>query len=329
MNSPPPTFQVALSPWLTLTDDQTRGEQVAFDIGPDEQAYLAFAQQPLDYRVERSHGSFVRTRGREPQTYRVLAFSEIGCSLDLTISDEPFNIHSVQPLGEELLLACARCVYHGSGDFDRNGRVYSREGVFRREILLGDGIQSLQTTSTGTIWTSYFDEGVFGNRGWYDPVGSSGLVSWNSGGGKESEFQPGGGLDQICDCYALNVASDRDVWLYYYTSFPLVHMRDRTVRGVWKVPIAGSHHLVVGHGYVLMDGGYDDRNAFWLLKLWGKDNVEAIARLEFSGFQGEELGSGFAAGRGNTLYFQNGQHLYRYRIEDALTFEWESASRNP
>ena len=31
----------------------------------------------------------------------------------------------------------------------------------------------------------------------------------------------------ICDCYAVNVASDEDVWCYYYAEFPLVHLRSR------------------------------------------------------------------------------------------------------
>ncbi|WP_176444820.1 hypothetical protein [Paenibacillus herberti] len=40
-----------------------------------------------------------------------------------------------------------------------------------REFLLGDGIQSVQVTDKGIIWTSYFDEGVFGNNGWDKPIG--------------------------------------------------------------------------------------------------------------------------------------------------------------
>jgi hypothetical protein len=38
--------------------------------------------------------------------------------------------------------------------------------VFRRELLLGDGVQSVQAMPSGVIWTSYVDEGIFGRLGW-------------------------------------------------------------------------------------------------------------------------------------------------------------------
>ena len=82
------------------------------------------------------------------------------------------------------------------------------------------GIEDVQVTESGIIWTSYFDEGVFGNRGWNDPIGKNGLVAWNGLGEKIYEFLPTTELGEICDCYALNVISDREVWLYYYTEFP-------------------------------------------------------------------------------------------------------------
>jgi len=92
--------------------------------------------------------------------------------LDVAIECERFTIHDVQPLPNELLLACARSFYKGPDDFEKNGRIDTRDGEFLREILLGDGIQTVQAMSSGVIWTSYFDEGVFGNYGWTDPVGA-------------------------------------------------------------------------------------------------------------------------------------------------------------
>lgn len=34
----------------------------------------------------------------------------------------------------------------------------------------------------GRIVTSYFDEGIFGNFGWDQPLGASGLVVWDEQG---------------------------------------------------------------------------------------------------------------------------------------------------
>jgi len=317
-----PTFEVDLRPWWTLDEEQTQGEFVAFDVGPAGSAYLTFARKPADYRIETPHRSVGKTKGRQPQTYRVLAVGNIGCELDVTIAEEPFNIHHVQPLGNELLLACARCQYRGGNDSDRNGRVYSREGNLLGEMVLGDGIQSLQTTSQGALWTSYFDEGVFGNYGWNEPIGRSGLVAWDRQGTREYEFTPTGPLDIICDCYAMNVATDRDVWFSYYRDFPLVHLRDRKVHGVWETSIAGSSTLAVAYGYALMDGGYHDRNAFCLLELARTGKAVQLARFEIKGVEGESLGAPAAMGRGDSLNFLSGPRLYRFTIDDALAYHW-------
>jgi hypothetical protein len=36
--------------------------------------------------------------------------------------------------------------------------------MLKREFLLGDGIEDVQTDRKGHIWVAYFDEGVFGAR---------------------------------------------------------------------------------------------------------------------------------------------------------------------
>ena len=101
-------------------------------------------------------------------------------TLNVFVENEPFEIHAVQPLFDALLLVCHRSRYRGPNDFDRNGRVYSREGKVLDSILLGDGIESVQTTNHGVIWTSFFDEGVFGITGGVNQSGHP--VSWRGTG---------------------------------------------------------------------------------------------------------------------------------------------------
>src|SRR4051812_29941082 len=211
------TRSIQISPVVSLAPLIGDAQLVAFNVGPDGVVYLVIAQRPLDYREESGNASFPKTIPRQPQKYRVLALSGSQPILDITIENELFNIHNVQPLADELLLVCSHSHYRGPDNYEKNGRVYRRDGTFVREILLGDGIQDVQTTPGGVIWTSYFDEGVFGNYGWDDPVGASGLVAWDASGKKLYEFAPTGGLDSICDCYALNVLDEENVWLYYYT----------------------------------------------------------------------------------------------------------------
>jgi hypothetical protein len=88
---------------------------------------------------------------------------------------------------------------------------------------LGDGSQDLQTTANGQIWVSYFDEGVFGLG-----IGRAGLICFDSSGTpvfRYSDLAESQQLAFIDDCYALNVISDDEVWLCYYSDFPLVCLR--------------------------------------------------------------------------------------------------------
>jgi hypothetical protein len=235
-----------LSPVTSLSSFVSEGQLVAFGVAADATVYLAVALEALDYRIEEAgRASFAKTVPDEPQTYRVVALRGDQAVLDVVIDRERFNIHHVQPLGDDLLLVCARSYYRGPRDFDNNGRVYSRKGKFVRELLLGDGIQAVETTANGVIWTSFFDEGIFGNYGWQEPVGASGLIAWSSRGKKVYEFEPSAGLDSICDCYAMNVVSEQDTWCYYYTEFPLVLVRNRCVASIWKVPLSGSDAFAV------------------------------------------------------------------------------------
>jgi hypothetical protein len=308
-----------LSPVASLTSWIGEGELVAFNIGPDSVVYLVVALRPLDYRIERpGRGSFAKTMPEQPQTYRVVGLSGSEAFLDIVIDGERFNIHDIQPLVDELLLVCVRSYYNGPDDFEKNGRVYTRGGKFAREILLGDGIKSVQTTSDGVIWTSFFDEGVFGNYGWQSPVGASGLVAWNSSGKKLYEFRPSAGLDSICDCYALNVESEEDVWFYYYTEFPLVRLHARKIEATWKMPLGGSEAFAVSAQHALFRGGYKDRDTYQLFSLGRNGKVELIAKIELRDEDGIKLMTNRVIGRAGAIHLVSNGFLYRVDVRAAV-----------
>jgi hypothetical protein len=101
-----------------------------------------------------------------------------------------------------------------------------------RSLDIDSRIKSVQTTAEGKIWVSYFDEGVFSES----KVAPSGLACFDSSGEvvfRFDEFAGARNLPFIADCYTLNVA-DEDVWLSYYTDFPLVQLRDFDVKRVWN-----------------------------------------------------------------------------------------------
>ncbi len=308
-----------LAPIADLTSFLSDGELVALNVGHDSQLYAAIALNELDYRIGASTGAiFAKTIPDFPQTYRVLAIRDGNITLDLRIENEKLNIHDIQPLpNDELLLVCCRSVYKGPDDFDKNGRVYSSNGELVREILLGDGIQHVQTTPTGMIWTSFFDEGVFGNRGWNNPVGSSGRVAWYSHGSKLHEFHPADGLDSICDCYALNVESDSSTWLYYYTEFPLVHLRDHQIESHWRMPIAGSGAFAVSDGFALFTGGYEKRNDYHLLELGPNGSINEVSEFHLTDADNQRLIADLIFGRSNALYIVRDARIYRCDVQMA------------
>lgn len=309
---------IELSPIASLAPFLTEGELVAFNVGPDGLVYLVVALRPLDYKIEQEGWAvFPKTMPDEPQKYRVISLSRDTVFLDVLIESERFNIHHVQPLADELLLVCARSHYGGEDDYEKNGRVYAREGNFKRAILLGDGIQSVQTTSDGRIWTSFFDEGVFGNFGWQEPVGASGLVAWDSGGSRIYEFQPTEELEVICDCYALNVASDEDIWFYYYTQFPLVHLHKNAVEAFWEMPIAGSDAFAVSGGYALFRGGYNESGVFYLFDLRDEKEVKLVKKIEIRDENHNDLIAQRVRGRADAIYFISEGHLYRLSVQAA------------
>lgn len=72
-----------------------------------------------------------------------------------------------------LLIVQGRCLKDGNY-FERNARRYNRDGQLIDAFTLGDGINHVQIDDNDTIWLGYFDECVFGNFGWEQPMGNDG-----------------------------------------------------------------------------------------------------------------------------------------------------------
>lgn len=300
--------------WPILSLEPSEGELVAFDIGPDRAVYLLHALKPLDYRREDKGASFAKVRPATPQRYRAQAWLDGAQLLDLCINDEPYNVHALQPLGDDLLLVCARSTSRG-GDSDLNGRVYSRDGRLLDEIALGDAIEHVQTTARGEIWLGYFDEGVFGDH----PLSAHGLVACGRQGTPLFRYQPDAPLDTIADCYALNVASHNEAWTCYYTDFPLVQLRDHRIVRHWNVPVYGAHAFAVYRDRALFAGGYDARHACTLLRLDDGPDASVMATFKLLDEHGEPLQAQLVRGRGDTLYLYRDDRVYACDIHQAIS----------
>ncbi|MCE3606034.1 hypothetical protein LXA47_20845 [Massilia sp. P8910] len=310
-----------LLPTFSYTLKEAIGKHtfITFNAGPGGEVYVLLARDTLDYRTkDNAFASFAKIIPDSPQRYRVLVFRQGELELDLPIHGARFNIHTIQPLGNDLLLACSRSEYRREDDVDLNARVYSRDGSFLREFLLGDGLETIQTTRHGEIWASYFDEGVLGNYGWPDPVGAAGLVAWNEQGEKVYEYAPVWPVDRIIDCYALNVASADDVWCCYYTNFPLVHLHKKRIASTWNVPVSGSNAFAIAGAHVLFAGGYDKRDSFTLVRLDPDGTSMLIDEFELIGDDGVAVKPLKTIGRDAVLYVLDDAVLYEIDLKHVL-----------
>lgn len=158
---------------------------------------------------------------------------------------KPKALHVVYLQGTEVRTTCVQCGGEISAGpiqpfmngwivgWNRDGRIncYDSTGVLRESLDLGNGIEDLQTEPNGRIWVSYFDEGVYGSG-----ISTEGLVCFDGEGTpvfRFLEFARRHQLPHIDDCYALNVAANGDVWVNYYSDFPLICLHDMHLDRHW------------------------------------------------------------------------------------------------
>ena len=293
-----------LSSYLDVDNIET------FGMGPDGAWYIVTCHRP-EASAGHKFDSMVLSpeRRKIARDYRVIALKREQVVLDLRIRGVYFVVSHVQPLGEDVLLVDARL--RGG---EPNGRVYSREGQYQRSILLGDGIEDVQVTADGVIWTSFFDEGVYGGK-----IGAAGLLARDQSGQQIYEFEPDYGLDYISDCYALNVASESDVWFYYYTEFPLVHLRNLRIERFWVPPVKSSHAFAVSGDVALFQGFHHrDNPAYHLLQLGEHGHILGHRKFSLTDTHGQWIEPDWTVGRGDTLHILSESHIYRLTVDEAL-----------
>jgi len=241
---------------------------------------------------------------RGENEYRVLCFSQKP-EFEFVVETEHSDLCFSQPLRDGILLADSR-----QPRLALNARVYDFAGNILREFALGDGIEELQTTASGDIWASYFDEGVFGRT-----IGAAGLVRFDGQGVPTYEFQPSEGLDRISDCYALNVESAETVWFYYYTPFLLVRLRNEAINGFWHTDLEGARAFAVSGNRVVMHAGRY-RHDWRLLQLNENATVENLGPVEFVDPDGTRLSDYLARARGPLIWFVRNSMVYRVDIRE-------------
>ncbi len=153
------------------------------------------------------------------------------------------------------------------------------------------------------IWVSYFDEGVFGKG-----IGRQGLVCFNSVGDpvfKYGEFAEQNALPMIADCYGMNVDQTGEVWINYYTDFPLVRLCNFKLEQVWnafgvlgKAFAVRENELIHAHKEELAISGLIDPLAPEPILVQATDENEIAIRYADIAARGQSL----AINTGDAVY---------------------------
>ncbi|MEW9183188.1 hypothetical protein AB2553_23040 [Bacillus mycoides] len=144
---------------------------------------------------------------------------------NLNVDIDVESVRCMQRIGERWLL-----IFNYEDD---NAVIYNSDGSEHCKFYAGEGIQDCQVDVNEDIWISYCDEGVFGES----LIGANGIVAFDSTGhlifNNYDQYVERFNVPPIDDCYAMNVI-DGDVWLYYYSEFPLVQMKDKNFHMLWN-----------------------------------------------------------------------------------------------
>ncbi|EJR29842.1 MULTISPECIES: hypothetical protein [Bacillus cereus group] len=144
---------------------------------------------------------------------------------NLNVDIDVESVQCMQRIGEGWLL-----IFNYE---EENAVIYNADGSEHCKFYAGEGIQDCQVDVNEDIWVSYCDEGVFGEC----PIGVNGIVAFDSTGhlifNNYDQYVERFNVPPIDDCYAMNVI-DGDVWLYYYSEFPLVQMKDKNFHMLWN-----------------------------------------------------------------------------------------------
>ncbi len=278
------SYQIAIdelaSGWATI----------ALSVGPEA--------DPIALSVQRA--------GRRLKRFQVHHRTERS-SIVVMLPDTRETFDLVQPLGPDRVLLVRRRIKSNS---DENAHIYDMGGQLVAAFQAGDGIEDVQTTEDGQIWVSYFDEGIFGSL----ELGQSGVVCLDQSGRSVLRYnQMSGPESPISECYAMNVASSREVWLYYYTEFPLVRLLDRRFDHEWKgIPVQGARGFAVDGEHAVFAGSYESSDRLFLVSL----NSMHMEELQPVDGDGKELKFRRAFGRGPRLFLETEQALFMLKLGD-------------
>ena len=285
---------------------------LAFGVAIDGEILLAGRLRNAKLYDERAGARFPKSMLDEPHDWTVVRARGTGDVRRIHVRGERPSFSYVDAVGDGILLVAARCSWQRKGA-EKNAVVLSQDGTVQRRFTLGDGIQDLRVSPSNEIWVSYFDEGIFGNRGWNnpgpEPIGSAGLVCFGPSGERRVDYDAAAaGTDTICDAYAMNVDRDGEIWICFYTEFPIVRLHEgRYTR--WSYGTAGASVIAAWETRALLIGDYGAPERARVVELRHDGTTRVIEELTVVTPEGAPIGSMRAVAIGSDVYFFDGRRV--------------------
>ncbi len=208
----------------------------------------------------------------------------------------------VQPLPGGRWLLARHVPRPGSAD---TAWIHGADGEPLGAFDAGIDIRQVQTTAGGSVWIGYGDEGIYReNR-----FSSEGVVTVDEAGREIFRFSSvWKDAPTIDACTAMNVVSDQETWLCYYSAFPIVRLSEGRVSCLWPhSPVQRSGAFALSGDRALFAGSHDRPGSLFLVKLGflRRDEMEPVDPA------GRPIPFTKAFARGPLLFLQTEGSLFR------------------
>lgn len=296
------THTIHINPIANLNEELKTAHPVSIAIGHDNDVLVLLAEE----RPPLINGSFPATVTEESYRYHVVHIKDDQKTI-VHLPEEKWNYHYIQPIDNgHILLVCARSYYHDANNIEENARVYDMTGRFIRSFCLGDGIEHVYAAKNEEIWTGYFDEGVFGNYGWDEPIGSSGLVGWDASGRKIDSLE-GDQTYSIFECLALTGDAEDRIWFYFSIDSKIGVRKDGKTLYYSPGDLSFESFAVNGDTILAYEGRWGE--SLFEVRREG-DEYKTVCEIELIKPDGTPVKPELAGNRENRLLFLDGEELY-------------------
>ncbi|MFJ7648645.1 hypothetical protein ACIQ1H_13980 [Lysinibacillus sp. NPDC097279] len=303
-------LKILMNPIANLNEELKQMMPLSIALGHENDVFVLLKEE----QIPLIDGCFPETVTEQSYRYQVIHLKD-GQKKVLDLPNETWNYHYIQPIDDgQFLLVCARSYYHDAQNIEENARVYDENGRFIRSFCLGDGIGHVYVTKNQEIWTGYFDEGVFGNYGWKDPVGRSGLVGWDASGAKLDSLEE----DKeyfIFECLALNGVADGGIW-FFFSLDSNIGVRKEGLTSYYSPEDIYFQAFAVNGETIVAYRGRGERTLFELHR--EGNEYKTVRKIELMRTDGKPFEPQLVNNRESKLLFLEGDELYMYEAKSGV-----------